>query len=150
VRRWLPYGLLAAVVVATLALTAGRGTSPSAEARVRRITHELRCPVCEGLSVADSPSETAKAIVTDVRRRVRAGESDASIRRYYIDRYGTSILLRPTGSGIDAVVWALPVGALVLGAGGLVLAFRRWQRQPAMHATDADRLLVEQARHPNA
>ena len=44
------------------------------------------------------------------------------------------------------LVWGLPVAALVLGAAGLVVALRRWQRQPRMHATGADEVLVERAR----
>jgi cytochrome c-type biogenesis protein CcmH len=95
--------------------------------------------------VADSPSSTARAIADDVRRRIEEGESDGAIRRAYVDRYGEWILLQPEGSGFGAVVWALPVAGLVLGGGGLALAFRRWRRQPALEATEADRALVEQA-----
>ena len=51
---------------------------------------------------------------------------------------------------VAAMVWALPVVALVLGAGGLALAFRRWRREPAPPPSDADRALVEQARRREA
>jgi cytochrome c-type biogenesis protein CcmH len=95
--------------------------------------------------VADSPSPTAKSIYDDVRRRVDAGESDATIRGAYVSRYGEWILLRPETSGVGALVWILPVTALLLGAGGLALAFRRWRRQPALAATEEDRALVEAA-----
>jgi len=95
--------------------------------------------------VADSPSETAKAIFDDIRRRVDAGESDGAIRAHYVGSYGQWILLRPPTSGMGAVVWVLPVTALLLGAGGLALAFRRWRREPARAATDEDRALVEAA-----
>jgi cytochrome c-type biogenesis protein CcmH len=101
--------------------------------------------VCQGLSVADSPSPTAKAIYDDVRRRVDAGESAASIRAYYVGRYGEWVLLRPETSGVGALVWILPVTALLLGAGALALAFRRWRRQPSLAATEEDRALVEAA-----
>jgi cytochrome c-type biogenesis protein CcmH/NrfF len=76
---------------------------------------------------------------------VAAGESAASIKAHYIGTYGEWINLRPEASGVGAVVWVLPVGALVLAAGGLALAFRRWRRQPAMTATDDDRALVAAA-----
>jgi cytochrome c-type biogenesis protein CcmH len=147
IRRWLPVLALAAVVVTALVVGgAGRGGgSRSPAARAHAIASDLRCPVCQGLSVADSPSETAKAIYDDVRRRVDAGESDSAIRAYYVGRYGQWILLRPETSGMGALVWVLPVTALLLGAGGLALAFRRWRRVPARSASDEDRALVEAA-----
>jgi cytochrome c-type biogenesis protein CcmH len=145
-RRVLPWAALAAVVVAALVVAAGAGRpSRSPAARTHRLAAELRCPVCQGLSVADSPSSTARAIVADIRRRVDAGQSDAEIRQAYVDRYSEQILLEPRGSGFGALVWALPVAALVLGGGGLVLAFRRWRRQPALTPTEDDRRLVDQA-----
>jgi cytochrome c-type biogenesis protein CcmH len=55
------------------------------------------------------------------------------------------VLLRPETSGAAAVVWILPVTALLLGIGGLAFAFRRWRRQPTLAATDEDRALVEAA-----
>ena len=147
IRRLLPVAALVAVVVGSLVIGgAGRGHPARSKAeRAHAIAAELRCPVCQGLSVADSPSPTAKAIYDDVRRRVDAGESDASIKGYYVTHYSQWILLRPETSGVGALVWILPVTALLLGAGGLALAFRRWRRQPALAATDADRALVERA-----
>ena len=56
------------------------------------------------------------------------------------------MLLKPTSDGIGVLVWALPIAALVLGAGGLVLALRRWPRQPRLDATDADEELVAEER----
>ena len=146
IRRVVPGVALAAVVVAALVIGAGRShPSRSPSARAHAIATDLRCPVCQGLSVADSPSPTAKAIYDDVRRRVDAGQSDRSIRAFYVGVYGEWILLRPEASGMGALVWALPVAALLLGAGGLALAFRRWRRQPVLAVTDEDRALVEAA-----
>jgi cytochrome c-type biogenesis protein CcmH len=147
IRRLLPVVALAAVIVVALVIGgAGRShPSRSPSERAHTIAAELRCPVCQGLSVADSPSPTAKAIYDDVRRRVDAGESDASIRAFYVGHYGQWILLRPETSGVGALVWILPVTALLLGAGGLALAFRRWRRQSGLAATEEDRALVEAA-----
>ena len=147
IRRLLPVAALVAVVVAALVIGGARPSKGprSAAARAEAIAADLRCPVCQGLSIADSHSETADSIKEDIRRRVDAGESDAAIKRHYVDSYGEWILLRPKASGVGALVWILPVGALLLAGGGLALAFRRWRRQPARAATDDDRALVEAA-----
>jgi cytochrome c-type biogenesis protein CcmH len=142
---WVALALVVVVGVAVLVTRSRPDDSP--EARARRIERELRCPVCEGLSVADSFEATSRAIRADIARRLEAGESDAEIRQAYVDRYGEDILLRPAGDGIGIVAWGLPVAVLVLGAGGLVLALRRWSREPRLTATDDDEVLVERARH---
>ena len=146
-RRVLPVAALVAVIAVALVVGgAGRGGGPrSAEARAHAIADDLRCPVCQGLSVADSHSDTAGAMYEEIRRRVAAGESDADIKTYYVSRYGEWVLLEPETSGVGAIVWVLPVGALILAVGGLTLAFRRWRRQPSLVATDEDRALVEAA-----
>jgi cytochrome c-type biogenesis protein CcmH len=147
IRRSLPVVALGAVVAAALLIAgAGRSHGPrSPAARAQAIAEDLRCPVCQGLSVADSHSPTAEAMREDIRRRVDAGESAAAVKAYYVSRYSEWVLLKPEASGTGVLVWVLPVGALLLAAGGLALAFRRWRRQPTLAATDEDRALVEAA-----
>jgi len=147
IKKVLPVAALLAVVAVALVIGGAGRSHPtrSPAARAHDIAAVLRCPVCQGLSVADSPSPTAKAIYDDIRHRVDAGESDASIKGYFVGVYGQWILLQPETSGIGALVWILPVTALLLGVGGLALAFRRWRRQPVLAASDEDRALVEAA-----
>ena len=146
IRRLLPALALVAVVVTALVIGgAGRGGERSAGARAESIADDLRCPVCQGLSVADSHSPTAEAMKEDIRRRVDAGESDSAIRGSYVDRYGEWILLRPETSGVGTLVWVLPVSALLAGLAGLAIAFRRWRSQPTLAASDDDRALVQAA-----
>jgi len=146
VRRAGPWLLLGVVVVAALVWVAWPEPEPSVGDRVRDLAAELRCPDCEGLSVADSSTSSARAIRADLRRRIEAGERDEDIRQEYVDRFGESILLNPEGSGLGLLVWGLPVLVVVVGAGGLALALARWRRQPSMHATRADEDLVERVR----
>lgn len=114
-------------VVAVAIVVAGRGgdNTTTDAARAAHLSEQLRCPVCEGLSVADSPSSTARAMAADIRRRVAAGESDAAIRGAYVAHYGTWILLEPPGAGFGLVAWALPIGGAVLALGGVALVLRR-------------------------
>jgi cytochrome c-type biogenesis protein CcmH len=138
----------AALLVGALVWAAWPSGGPATTGqRAHELATELRCPDCEGLSVADSSTPSAQAIRADLSRRTNAGQSDASIRSVYVARYGPSILLSPPTSGLSLLVWVLPVVALALGATGLAFAFRRWRRQPRLIATDADEALVRGARN---
>jgi len=145
-RRLLPWAGLGLVVVVTLAAVLWPDGGRSDSARAHALAEELRCPECQGLSVADSSEPTSRAMRADIRDRIEAGQSDAEIRQAMVDRFGESILLRPEGGGLGLVVWGLPVAALALGGGGLVLALRRWRREPRLRATEADEKLVDQTR----
>jgi len=148
-RAWrarLPWLALAVLVAVPIGVVAWPDGEPSPDARTRRLAEELRCPDCQGLSAAESSTPTARAIRADVRDRITAGQTDAEIREAMVDRYGESILLRPEGSGLGLLIFGLPVAALLLGGLGLVLALRRWRREPVPVPTDADRALVRKAR----
>ena len=141
-----PASWIAVIAVVVLALVLG-SQSPSVpaspDARAARLAADLRCPVCQGLSVKDSDSPTARDLRNDIRRRVEEGESDAMIRQAYVERFGEWILLRPGADGLGALVWALPAAAAVLAMSGLALAFWRWRRQDLGTASAEDRQLVE-------
>ena len=138
-RRTLTWVALLALVAGVLVYVAASGGSDTPATRARDLSAELRCPDCESLSVLDSHTQSARAIRADIVRRVEAGESDAEVRQFYVDTYGESILLSPEGGGLGVLVWGL------LGGAGLVLALRRWQRQPRLHASGEDEALVERA-----
>lgn len=117
--------VLAALVVGAL-VVGSRSDGPATDAaRVESLSEQLRCPVCDGLAVADSPSSTARAIAADVRARVAAGESDDDIRRAYVAQYGEWILLEPPSGGFGVVAWALPVGLLVAAVTAAAWVLRR-------------------------
>jgi cytochrome c-type biogenesis protein CcmH len=146
IRRWGPWVGLAAMVVVVLAIVVWPGGSPSVAERARSLESELKCPECQGLSVADSQAPTSRAIRADIKQRIAEGQSDERIRRAYVDRYGESILLSPQGSGISLLVWVLPVLALALGGTGIAFVLARGRREEHLHPTIADETLVERAR----
>jgi cytochrome c-type biogenesis protein CcmH len=137
--------ILAAGFVLALILSS-HGHAPTAEQRAQRLDRELRCPVCQGLSVADSPSSTSAAIAADVRRRVAAGESDQAIRDAYVARYGRWILLTPPSRGIGLGAVLLPVVAMLAAATAIAFSLRRWSRQPDRAPTEDDVALVADVR----
>jgi len=104
------------------------------ERRVHQVASNLRCPVCQGLSILDSPSELAQDMKRLVREQLAAGRSQQEIEQYFIARYGEWVLLKPSAHGANLTVWLLP--ALLIIGGGLFLGFvvRRWIRQSAVPA----------------
>ena len=142
-RRWTPIICMLLIIVGALII--GRGDAPvTAAARTERIAAGVKCPTCQGLSVAQSKASTARAIYQEIARQVDAGASDDDVRGYLVSRYGVSELLRPEATGAGSVVWIAPVALAVLAMAGLAFAFRRW-RPTGIAATDDDRLLVAAA-----
>jgi cytochrome c-type biogenesis protein CcmH len=117
---------------------AGLAAAPADEHAVREIGAELRCVVCQSLSVADSPSETAHQMREIIRERLTAGQTPEQIKAYFVEKYGPWILLSPPRRGFSLLVWVVPFVGL---GGGLLLVgliVRRWSRRP--------RAVQEQAR----
>lgn len=98
--------------------------------RTDALSSELRCPVCQGLSVGASPSEAARAMRERIRELVGLGYGDQQIVDYFVGRYGTWVLLEPPKEGFSWVLWLAP--AVAVGGGLLLLALRaRKGAQPA-------------------
>lgn len=98
---------------------------PDAETAVQRarmVAKGLRCPVCQGLSVADSNADSARAMYDRISELVVQGYSEEQILDYFSDRYGNWVRLEPEAEGLNLVIFVLPAAVLVLG--GLFLAAR--------------------------
>ena len=79
------------------------------EAQVREIAAQLRCPVCQGLSVGDSPSELANEMRSLIREQLQQGKTSAEVLDYFAQRYGEWILLAPPKRGFNLMIWVLPL-----------------------------------------
>ena len=110
-------------------------TNPAQETldqRVQDIGSQLRCLVCQGESVADSPSQFSQQARMIIREQLQEGKSEQQIIQFFQARYGDRILWLPPKQGFSLVAWLIP-GAILLG--GLVLLFfvlRNWQRSAAI------------------
>ena len=129
--------LLVAFVVTPLSINAQVDTGRTArkietaadsllEAQTTALASELRCPVCQGNSIQDSPSELAQQMRDLIRDQLRAGKTPDEVRAYFVDKYGEWILLTPKASGFNLVVYIVPL--LVILAGGAIVwrNLRRW------------------------
>lgn len=86
------------------------------DAKTRDVGSRLRCPVCQGLSIADSPASMAVNMKGEVRDLLARGYSDEQVIDYFEHSYGQFVLLDPPRRGINWLVWALPVLLLLAGA----------------------------------
>ncbi|MFQ6672179.1 MAG: cytochrome c-type biogenesis protein CcmH, partial [Candidatus Tectimicrobiota bacterium] len=81
--------------------------------RVAEVAKELRCPICQNLSVADSPTALASQMRALIAEKLAAGESPEAVKDYFTTKYGDWVLLRPKREGFTWLVWLLPVAGLL-------------------------------------
>ncbi len=92
------------------------------EHRTNQVGALLRCPVCQGMSVADSKAEMAVNMKGQVRELLQRGYTEEQILRYFELSYGQFVLLQPKFEGVNTLVWLLPIAALILG--GTIVFFK--------------------------
>lgn len=111
--------ILAWVVTLGLAIVVGWGFFAGEETQTDRVLSlgaRIKCPVCQGEAISESPSETALAMLDVVAERVEAGQTDEQILDYFTERYGDGIRLDPRFEFRTMLLWLLPAAALVGGA----------------------------------
>jgi cytochrome c-type biogenesis protein CcmH len=139
--------LAVSAAVAGAAIAAAPAAVPVDERAVHELAAQLRCVVCQTLSVADSPSETANQMRQIIRERLAAGETPEQVRQYFVQRYGEWILLAPPKEGFNLLVWAVPFVGLAAGLVLVVIVLRRWSRKPAaVPSTPVDPAMRERIR----
>lgn len=122
--------LLGASALAGTTSSAQPAAAPASEQNVNEVAAQLRCVVCQNLSVADSPSEMASQMRVIIRERLAAGERPEQVVQYFVDRYGEWILLAPRRQGFNLLVWLFPLAAVVTGLIVVAALLRRWTRRP--------------------
>ncbi|MDF1601341.1 cytochrome c-type biogenesis protein CcmH [Mesorhizobium sp. YIM 152430] len=127
IARWLILVWFAFWTVAAHAVLAPNEMldDPALEARARALSAGLRCMVCQNQSIDDSDAELARDLRVLVRERIAAGDSDEAVMDYVVSRYGEFVLLRPTFTARNALLWGMPVILLVGGGAFLILSARR-------------------------
>ena len=99
------------------------------EVRTNEVAALLRCPVCQGLSVADSPATMAMKMKAEVREMVAAGYDQDQILAYFERSYGEFVRLKPPLRGVNWLVWLAPALGLVLGVVVVAWALRGPERK---------------------
>ena len=123
IRSFLRAGLLAgllAVGMPALAIDSEAAfDDPVLQHRYEAINRELRCLVCQNQTIADSNATLAQDLRREVREMIAAGNTDAEIREFMIERYGDFVLYRPRMTAQNFLLWSAP--ALLLLIAGVVL-----------------------------
>jgi len=135
--------LLLLLLALSLTALAQEGPPPDLSPEVFRIARELRCPVCQGESAAESNSGVAVEMRRIIAEMLEEGKTEAEIKAFFVERYGDWILYEPPRQGVTLWVWVLPVaGLLVLGL-GLFAYFRPRRPLPMELLEEAERRLKE-------
>ena len=116
--------IIASIWVYTLLVSPSQQTL---DQRVHDVASQLKCLVCQGESVADSPAELSLQMRAVIRQQLQSGKSEQEVIQYFVSRYGDRILLSPPMQGLNLLAWLVPI-ALMLG--GVILVFlvlRNWQ-----------------------
>ena len=98
----------------------------SLDQRVHDVASQLKCPVCQGESVADSPSTISQQMRGVIRQQLQQGQSEQQIIQFFVSRYGSNILWSPPKQGFTMLAWIIPIAILLIGALLLVLVLRGW------------------------
>ncbi len=114
--------------------------APELETRARNLGLELKCPVCQGSAIAESPSEFARSMMVELRSQVQAGKSDAEITQYFVSRYGEDVRLKPN----NPFIWILPGAVVLFGGFGLISYLRRASQPKQLEVSAASLERVRQ------
>lgn len=117
---------------------------PALEARARELSKGLRCLVCRNENIDESNADLARDLRVLVRERLVAGDSDEEVISYLVDRYGEYVLLQPTVSGENLILWIAGPAMLLMALGTAALYLRR--RRSAPDAAPAPLSAEEKAR----
>jgi cytochrome c-type biogenesis protein CcmH len=135
--------LMGLTVVVLLTVGGTRDNGPLTQSdRIDSIARRVACPTCDGESVYASRAPASEAIRNQIAREVAGARlTDDQIIAGIASSFDARVLLVPRATGIDALVWVLPVAAGVCAVTGLGLAFRRWRRDPAMPTAEDESLV---------
>ncbi len=104
--------------------------------RVHNVASQLKCLVCQGESVADSPATLSLQMRGVIRQQLQSGKSEQEVIQYFVSRYGDRILLSPPWQGLTLLTWLVPIALMVGGILLLFVVLRSWQSHSAKEPID--------------
>src|SRR5216684_3166304 len=106
--------------------------------RVQAVGAQLKCPICQGESVADSPSQLSQQMRGVIRQQLQSGKSEQEVIQYFRTSYGDQIVWSPPWQGFTLLAWLVPIGLLLAGIILLFFVLRDWRALAPASSTTAD------------
>ncbi len=125
----IPVGIVLLIGAVWLITAISAAQPKTLDERTLEVAHQIQCPVCNGESVADSPSLKASEMRAVIRQQLAEGRSEQQVLAYFSNVYGDDILESPSQQGFTSLIWIMPVLMLIAGAIAVVTLAREWQRQ---------------------
>lgn len=113
------------------------------ERQVEQIGMKIHCPICSGESIAQSQTDISRQMMNQVREMVKAGRPEQEILNTFKASYGERILLEPPRSGINSLLWTLPIAFAVLGALGWWTYTQKASRAPTRELTPEEEKRIQ-------
>lgn len=98
---------------------------PVIESRLKALSSELRCLVCQNTTLADSSAPLAEDLRNEIRTLMREGKTDDEVKAYLVARYGDFVLYRPPMQANTALLWIGPFVMLLIGAVALFVILKK-------------------------
>jgi len=124
-----PVGIVVIIGSVWLVTAISAAQPKTLDQRTLEVSQQIQCPVCNGESVADSPSLKASEMRGVIRQQLAAGRSEQQVLDYFSQVYGSDILESPPQQGFTSLIWIMPVLMLVAGVVAIFVLAREWQRQ---------------------
>jgi cytochrome c-type biogenesis protein CcmH len=137
-KKWLVLWLMLLACHATFADEAKPlAEDPALEARLKVLSQELRCLVCQNQTLSDSNAPLAEDLRKEIREQMRAGKSDQEVIDYLVARYGDFVRYRPPVNRSTALLWVGPFIGLLAGAFLLIRTLKKRAGDENFEAEDA-------------
>jgi cytochrome c-type biogenesis protein CcmH len=119
----------------TAAYAADESASQDVEVRLKKLSTELRCLVCQNSTLADSDAPLAQDLRNEIRELMQNGKTDEEIVAYLVARYGDFVRFRPPVNSSTALLWFGPFLMLIVGAITLIVVLKK--RSAAIDAEES-------------
>lgn len=132
----IPLGIVALIGIVWLVTAISAAQPKTLDQRTLEVARQIQCPVCNGESVADSPSLKAAEMRAVIRQQLAAGRSEQQVLGYFSQAYGSDILESPSKQGFTSLIWLMPLLMIAAGTVAVIMLAREWQRK-ALVAADS-------------
>jgi cytochrome c-type biogenesis protein CcmH len=135
-------GIVAIVAAFWSLLSLNAATHKTLDQQVYEVGSQLKCPVCQSESVADSPALIAQQMRGVIRQQLQSGRSEQQVLQYFIDTYGEQIAWSPPWQGFTLLAWLVPIALVLVGAAFLFFTLREWRAIAPAHAEEDGKMLA--------